>query len=388
MISEKDLRTSRTDNSSNDAPGIEHAKSCGNTDKAQTLAILFVELAKLSVILNRFLQTGTIQGGGHGATSRPLDCDKIGSAAEATLAQLLSWYCRLHDSARYSRASHDKMASSEFRHDHVLQFHQAVLLIPYYLTLIRANDHDKDRRCDGMRSPSASRRLLYARLEASNVLQGLIQNDSLRHMPTDLIESLLPFATTILLDRTTALDEIRDPMPNRIEGFKQCLEVMRIMMSRDRLRVQPQPDYRVSLLEAICTLYAEFDTRREDSSVATESRSKPCRRSDGMVDSLAILTMETDTDNLSSWASPIRSDAVDTPKLTGVGLTPQPSEPADPSEQFQASDCLEEGVFDQEWHSSHHLPLDISWIRASVQDELQRENPRSLNREDSRTPKV
>jgi hypothetical protein len=369
MISEKDLRASRSDNSSNNAYGIEHAKPCGNTNKASTLAIMFVELAKLSVILNRFLQAGTIQSGDHKATSRSLDCVKMSSADDATLAQLLSWYCRLHDSARYSRASHDRMACIESQQDHVLQFHQAVLVIPYYLTLIRANDHSKDPQCDGMKSPSASRRLVYARREASKILQDLIQNDTLRHMPTDLIESLLPFATTILLDRTIAREGIRDPMLNRIEGFKQCLEVMRIMMTQDRLRVQPQNDYRVSLLEATCTLYAKFDGPREDSSAATESRSTPCYRGDDMADALAIPTMETETDHLTSWASPIQVHVVDTPKLTGFGLTPEPSEPADPSEQFQVSDWFEEDVFDQEWHRSHHLPSDISWIRASVQDE-------------------
>lgn len=366
MISEKDLRTSRIDNPSNDVDEIEHAESCDNTNKAQTLAILFVELAKLSVILNRSLQAGTLEGGSHNAKSRPFDCDKRSSTAEATLAQLLSWYCQLHNSTRYSRARHDRTASIEFRQDHVLQFHKAVLLIPYYLTLIRAHDHSKDGVRDGRRSLSASRPLAYARREANKVLRDLIQNDSLRHVPTDLIESLLPFATTTLLDRTVALEEIRDPMLNRIEGFKQCLEVMRIMMTRDRARGQPQNDYRVSLLEATCTLYAEFDGRREDQSGATDSRRKPDHRNDDMVDAPAISTMETDTDHSSSWASPIRSDVIDTPELPGVGLTPQQSEPADPGEQFQASDWFEENVFDQEWDNSHHLPSDTPWMPASV----------------------
>lgn len=162
MVSENDLITFKAAESSSDSHRIEHAENCGNLNETRPLAILFIELAKLSVILNRFYRVAKTSDSSPGASSRQPDCDKNYPDGEKTAAQLLLWYCSLPKDARYSRGAHDSPDSGHCQQGHMLPFHQALLLIPYYLTLIKANVHDEGQDCDGLQYLSASRRVLYA----------------------------------------------------------------------------------------------------------------------------------------------------------------------------------------------------------------------------------
>lgn len=331
MIAEKDMKTSNIAEPSNDMDDAEQTKVRGTRDRTQKLATWFVEFAKLSVILNRYFREETVQGCGYRAASRLFDSGKISLEGEKTVAELLSWYCRLHSSARYLRGSHNPSTSLPGQQDPVLHFHQALLLIPYYLTLVRANDHNKGQRGDVSRSPAASRRLDYACREVGKLLQDLIHNGGLRHVPTDLIDSLLPFATTILLDSSNIPGVIRDSMQNRIHGFERGLEVMRIMMTQKRHQARSQDDYRIALVEAICSLYVEPGGEPEDSTAGTEILGERSHSKNGTVAALATSTLGNEKDHFRFWPSPPRSDMLVTMSLANASLSPQHSEPASSS---------------------------------------------------------
>lgn len=359
MVSENDLNAFRTAESSNDSHRIQHAENCGNVNETRPLAILFIELAKLSVILNQFYRVAKTSDSSPGASSRQPDCDKTNPDGEKAAAQLLLWYCSLPKDARYSRRANDSLDSGHCRQGHMLPFHQALLLIPYYLTLIKANVHDEGQDCDGLQNLSASRRVLYARQEASRLLQDLIESDRLRHVPTDLIESLLPFATTILLEKGIAPGAPLEPVPNQIEGFKQCLNVMRIMMAQDRLR--PQNDYRVSLLKATFTLYTELNRRQEGSSTGTRSRRGSIIEGSDVPDALTASMTETDPDHMSLCQTSLQGDMFRTPMVANTHQSIQQSQLVDPGEQARASHDFGENACSQDWPSSHSLHMDFPW---------------------------
>ncbi|KEF55970.1 uncharacterized protein A1O9_07550 [Exophiala aquamarina CBS 119918] len=337
MILEKDLKTSDLEDPSNEACWTEYAKACGTRNGTQKLATCFVEFAKLSVILNRYNRAQTTQSCRYTIGSQPVDPDKISSERETTLTQLLSWYCRLHDDARYSRVSRSQLSGGPGRQDRVLQFHQTLLLIPYYLTLVRADDHSKGQLSDTPRSPAVSNRLDYARREVGKLVQDLIHNGDLRHVPTDLIESLLPFATTILLDSSHTTGMIHDPMQNRVQGFKQGMEVMRVMMAQKRLWAGSQDDHRIALLEAICRLSVELGGRPEDSRTETQSLVERSPGKNGLAATLAISALENDKEHLPFWPSSSWGDMLVSTTLTNIGLNSQHCERALSSEQPQGS---------------------------------------------------
>lgn len=346
MISEHDLRSFRTAEIWDGLHNLEYVKHPGSTNESQALATLFIELAKLSVILNQFGRNGKEPDGPHRTTSQLPDCDKPSITGEETVAQLLLWYCSLDNRARYSQGSDNNSAGSLRLQAHLLPFYQALLLIPYYLTLIKANVQDKNDCRDGPQYLSASRRVLYARQEASRLLEDLAESDKLRNMPTDLTETLLPFATTILLEKTTTSSASPDPMSNRIEGFKQCLKVMRVMMAHDRL--QPQNDYRVSLLTATCSLTAELDNPPQDPHLGPKSRNSISDTGTDVAGAAALSTMESFLDCSPQWQSSLHDDVLENPLLDGVDLNNDQSQLVDSGEKIQLRDDFMESFLSED----------------------------------------
>ncbi|KAK5054695.1 hypothetical protein LTR84_001587 [Exophiala bonariae] len=344
MISDHDLGSLGISENWNVSHNIEPVDHLRSLTENQTLATLFIERAKLSVILNQFSRGQRQSNGRYRMTSLLPGCDKPSTTGEETVAQLLLWYCSLDNNARYSQGTDYNPNNGSSLQDGLLPFYQALLLIPYYLTLIKANFHDKSECCNDPQS--ASKRVLYARQEVSRLLQDLIKGDRLKHIPTDLVECLLPFATTVLLEKTSTPSASREPMSNRIEGFKQCLQVMRVMMANDRL--QPQNDYRISLLGATCSLYAGLEERPRDLGLGGMARNTMPFTGTDILDAAVSSTKEIFSDCSFQWQSPRHDDMQETSLLNSVRLNDHQPQLNGSNEQTFPSDSLIDRSFSED----------------------------------------